>query len=178
MHDQEEKKYRKINWKLAGSLMKGSGRYILFSALALTVAVVAAYSGPLIVSFTVDYVIGDKAPNLPAIVMRGVESLGGRAFLRENLWVCAVALVCFTLINGYATYLRRRYIAVASEGFAMEMRNRLYHHLQAVPYDYHKHASTGDLVQRCTSDVDTVRRFMANQLMEILRTLLMVSAAC
>ena len=158
--------------------MKGNGRYILFSALALAVAVVAAYCGPLIVSFTVDYVIGDKASNLPAFVMRAVENLGGREFLRGTLWVCAAALVSFTLVNGYATYLRRRYIAVASEGFAMEMRNRLYHHLQAVPYDYHKHASTGDLVQRCTSDVDTVRRFMANQLMEILRTVFMVSAAC
>jgi ATP-binding cassette subfamily B protein len=50
-------------------------------------------------------------------------------------------------------------------------------HLEDVPYDYHKHARTGDLVQRCTSDVDTVRKFIQMQLMEIVRTLVMFTLA-
>ena len=57
------------------------------------------------------------------------------------------------------------------------MRDRLYRHLEDVPYDYHKHAATGDLVQRCTSDVDTVRRFIQLQLMEIVRTVVMFGLA-
>ena len=43
--------------------------------------------------------------------------------------------------------------------------------------DYHKHVSTGDLVQRCTSDVNTVRRFISVQLMEIVRTVCMILVA-
>lgn len=158
--------------------MKGNMRYIWLSALFLAMAVVAAYCGPLVISFTVDYVIGGKDSNLPASIMRIVENLGGREFLTNNLWICALAIIFFTAINGVGTYLRRRYIAEGSEGFALTMRNELYDHLQQVPYDYHKHASTGDLIQRCTSDVDTIRRFVVNQLMEVVRTFLMVSVAC
>lgn len=60
---------------------------------------------------------------------------------------------------------------------AKTLRDDLYWHLQAVPYDYHKHVSTGDLIQRCTSDVETIRRFVANQLLEMLRTLVMLIVA-
>jgi ATP-binding cassette subfamily B protein len=83
------------------------------------------------------------------------------------LFVCGLALFVFTALNCIFTFTRRQNIAYASEGMAMKLRNRLYRHLEDVPYDYHKHASTGDLVQRCTSDVDTVRRFVHLQLMEI-----------
>ena len=60
---------------------------------------------------------------------------------------------------------------------AKKMRDTLYRHLNAVPYDYHKHVSTGDLVQRCTSDVETVRRFLSVQMMDILRTAVMFFTA-
>lgn len=39
-----------------------------------------------------------------------------------------------------------------------------------MPYATHVNANTGDLLQRCSSDVETVRRFMAVQLVELTRT--------
>jgi ATP-binding cassette subfamily B protein len=95
----------------------------------------------------------------------------------RSLFVCGIALVFFTVMNSVFAYTRRENIAHASEGIAKSLRDRLYRHLEDVPYDYHKHASTGDLVQRCTSDVDTVRRFIQMQLMEIVRTLVMFGLA-
>ena len=91
--------------------------------------------------------------------------------------LCAVALVFVTFINAAATHFRGRFVAKSSEGMAKTLRDDLYWHLQAVPYDYHKHVSTGDLIQRCTSDVETIRRFVANQLLEMLRTLVMLIVA-
>jgi ABC-type multidrug transport system, ATPase and permease components len=41
------------------------------------------------------------------------------------------------------------------------MRDGLYDHIQKLPYEYHVKADTGDLIQRCTSDVDTIRRFFS-----------------
>ena len=41
-----------------------------------------------------------------------------------------------------------------------DLRDRLFAHLQHVPVSYHDSAQTGDLVQRCTSDVDTIRAFL------------------
>ena len=168
----------KMNWKLVARALKGSTRYLVLGAVFLLVAVVAAYCGPLVTSFTVDYVLGEEASSLPAAVMRWIDSWGGRDFLRGNIWICALALIGCTAVNGFATYLRRRYVALASEGVAMTLRNTLYSHLENVPYDYHKHVSTGDLVQRCTSDVETVRRFISVQLLEIVRTVAMVAVAC
>ncbi len=174
----ETKHGKKLNRKLVARILKGNTAYLVLGAVFLLVAVVAAYCGPLVTSFTVDYVIGEEASNLPEWAMREVEAWGGREFLRSKLWLCALALIACTVVNGLATYLRRRYVALASEGVAMTLRNALYSHLQNVPYDYHKHVSTGDLVQRCTSDVDTVRRFISVQLLEVVRTVAMVTVAC
>ncbi|HMM30583.1 MAG TPA: ABC transporter ATP-binding protein [Clostridia bacterium] len=166
-----------INWKVVRLMLKGNTWGLVLSAIFLVIAVAASYCGPLVISFTVDYVIGDKESNLPAFIMQWVESIGGREFLKTSLYVCALALVSFTVVNGLATFARRYYTAIASEGIAKTLRDKLYWHLQNVPYDYYKHVSTGDLVQRCTSDVETIRRFISQQLLEIVRTVVMVALA-
>ena len=178
METEKKQGKKKVNRTLVARILKGNTAYLVLGAVFLLVAVMAAYCGPLVTSFTVDYVIDSKESNLPGWVMGWIEHWGGREFLRGRIWICALALIACTLVNGFATYLRRRYVALASEGVAMTLRNALYSHLQNVPYDYHKHVSTGDLVQRCTSDVDTVRRFISVQLLEIVRTVAMVTVAC
>ena len=170
-------KHAKINYALVGRIMRRHWLHLVVSVIALVAAVAFAYIVPMITSFTVDYVIGTEPSNLPNGVMHLIEGWGGRDFLRKNLWIPAIALVLFTGLNGVATFFRRRHVAIASEGMAETLRNMLYEHLQKVPYDYHKHVSTGDLIQRCTSDVDTIRRFIANQLLEIVRTVSMVTIA-
>ena len=141
-------KNRKLNFALLKRLTRGSIGYLTLGALCLILAIAAAYIVPIVTSFTIDYVLGDKPSNLPAFIMNIIDSWGGRDFLRSHLYICALALIFFTILNGVATYFRRSCIANASETVAMTTRNALYEHLQAVPYDYHKHVSTGDLVQR------------------------------
>lgn len=177
MESSEKKK--KLNLKLVGRMMYGSKRYIIAGALAMTIAVIASYISPIIISFTVDYVIGDTGNSeLPQFVMDWIEHMGGREMLVKNIFLCAAALIVSTFINALATHFRGRFVSLASENMAKKLRDALYEHLQLVPYDYHKHVSTGDLVQRCTSDVDTVRRFVSMQLIEVLRTLVMLVVAC
>lgn len=177
MESSEKKK--KLNLKLVGRMMYGSKRYIIAGALAMTIAVIASYISPIIISFTVDYVIGDTGNSeLPQFVMDWIERMGGREMLVKNIFLCAAALIVSTFINALATHFRGRFVSLASENMAKKLRDALYEHLQLVPYDYHKHVSTGDLVQRCTSDVDTVRRFVSMQLIEVLRTLVMLVVAC
>ena len=84
-------------------------------------------------------------------------------------------LLFLTLLDGLCSHVRSRLVNFASEGSAMTLRNALYEHLQNVPYDYHKHTSVGDLVQRCSSDVEIVRRFVSMQFIEIVRTIARVS---
>lgn len=124
---------------------------------------------PLIISFFIDYVIGHTS--VPAGWETSVmHFLGGRDYLRSNLWVSAAFVMLAALIQSVNVWIRGRAIAVYSEGFAENLRNSLYAHLQRLPYGYHVKSSSGDLIQRSTSDVDQVRKFMTNQIREIVFT--------
>lgn len=170
---------KKVNWRLIVDLTAGSRQHFLAAAICVLLAICASYAIPFVTSFTLDYVIKGDASGLrlPDFLLRWLDGLGGRDYFLSHLYLCAIALVGFTMINGLFTFLRRREIAFASEGVAKTLRDRLYRHLEDVPYDYHKHVSTGDLVQRCTSDVNTIRRFISVQLMEVVRTVLMIVVA-
>ena len=173
----EQPAKKKTNWKLVRELMHGYNRYIVFATISVILSTAFSYAAPYVTSFTLDYVIQGITTSTPAFLVRWAEALGGRSYFINSLYLCGIALVVFTGLNCLFTYTRREGIALASEGVAKTMRDRLYRHLEDVPYDYHKHAATGDLVQRCTSDVDTVRRFIQLQLMEIVRTVVMFGLA-
>lgn len=65
-----------------------------------------------------------------------------------------------------------------SEGIAYNIRLRLYSHIQNLSYSYQKNVDTGDLIQRCTSDVDTIKSFLATQLPEVLYIVASFGAGC
>jgi ATP-binding cassette subfamily B protein len=164
---------KKTNWRLVGELLHGHRRYLVFATISVILATAFSYAVPYVTSFTLDYVIQGITTSTPKFLLPLIDSLGGRDYFVNSLFLCGLALFLFTGLNSLFTYTRRQQIAHATEGMTTKLRNRLYRHLEDVPYDYHKHASTGDLVQRCTSDVDTVRKFVHMQLMEIIRTFVM-----
>ena len=147
-------------------------------AMASTVMIVLiGFATPMLLAETIDSVLGAAPSTLPEWLLAPIHALGGRDFLVRNLWVLGVTLVALNLINGVFTYLKGRLTAVASENIALKLRESLYEHLQRLPFAYHVKAETGDLIQRCTSDVDTIRRFLSVQLMEVVNTVLMVVIA-
>ena len=173
----QTREQRKTDWTLLSEILSGYRRHLWLAAVCAALAVVMSYAIPFVVSFTLDYVISGAPVALPRFLEAWLDGLGGRGYLVKNLSVCGLALLILTLCNGLFTFLRRREVAFAASGMAKTLQDRLYRHLLYVPYDYHKHVSTGDLVQRCTSDVDTVRRFVSIQLLEIVRTVVMAAIA-
>ncbi len=170
-------KSRGFRKKLLGDILYGVKRYLALGVAATLCATAFSYLSPLIVSFTVDSIIGTKAPALPGPLAALFAGMGGRAYFAGHLFWPAALLVLVSLAGGAATYLRGHCIAYAGEGLAKRLRDTLFCHLEAVPYSYHVGVQTGDLVQRCTSDVETVRRFVQMQAMEVVRTLAMVCTA-
>ena len=171
------KQPNKTNWKLLASLIKPYRMYFLISSICTLIASCAIFITPLIVSFALDEILQGTASQIPSFLTSVFYLLGTRDFLIHNLIYLGIAILISTGLNCLFTYLRKSIMAKASEGLARDLRNRLYRHLEDVPYDYHKHVNTGDIVQRCSSDVNTVRRFIEMQLMEIVRTLFMVLTA-
>ncbi len=154
--------------------MKGTGGYFFLGAIEVILGIVSLYCAAIVTSYTLDWVLLGKDPSIPDTLFQWLRSLGT---IGRNYWLCGAFFFLFTVLEGLFIFLRRRNVAKGAEHMAKNMRDKLYRKLNAVPYDYHKHVSTGDLVQRCTSDVDTVRKFVTNQLMEIVRIAVMFGVA-
>jgi ATP-binding cassette subfamily B protein len=86
------------------------------------------------------------------------------------LWV-ALGFLGLALLQGVFTFLSGRLAAQTAEGIALRLRNYLFDHIQRLSFSYHDQAQTGELVQRCTSDVDALRRFFADQAIGVGRIL-------
>ena len=151
---------------------------LYLGALLCTVgAVFMQMMTPVVFSVTIDSIIGTEPFRLPQWMADFLESLGGRSFFIERMWLLLVVLLVINLIGGVFNYFKERWNATGSKNMAMSLRNRLFAHLQHLPYSYHARAATGDLIQRCTSDVDTIRRFLGRQLPSVVNTLLQLSIA-
>ena len=118
-----------------------------------------------------------KPSRMPAFVNAWVDGLGGRDFMAANLWIVGLVLVGLNLLSGAVSFGKGRAQSVAGENVSLTLRERLYRHIQALPFSYHVKAETGDLVQRCTSDVETVRRFLSMQLMQVVNAVMMIGFA-
>jgi ATP-binding cassette subfamily B protein len=163
------------NLKLLWSFMKGNRLMYFGAIISIGLATLFSFFSPLVIRLTVDSIIGGKEINAPSIVLRMIEAVGGTTMLAQNLWICGLLLILLSALNGIFTFLKGKWTAMAAETTARNIRNKLYNHLQHVHYDYHVKAETGDVLQRCTSDVDTIRAFLAVQFVEIGRALFMLT---
>lgn len=158
-------------------LIKGNRLLYLMAILSIGAATFIAMLEPRVTSITIDSIIGNKPINAPGFIVDFVTYLGGKSILSRNIWICSICLVCLTSVRGIFLYFRGRLSAKAAENIARNTRNKLYDHIQNLPYDYHIKAESGDLIQRCTSDVETIRRFFSVQLVEIGRAIFIVTFA-
>ena len=112
---------------------------------------------------------------VPAVLKRGLDELTqtDTGSMRTLLPVAGM-IVLLTALHGVFTFLRGKWSAQASEGITRTLRNRLYGHLEALPIEYFDKHDTGDLVQRCSSDVETVRVFLSSQVVEIANVTLLL----
>jgi ATP-binding cassette, subfamily B, bacterial len=148
-----------------------------FMAIAVTaIGYVFMFGAPLLATFSIDAILaGDSFSTDPWIVaLASLLSLGSAPAMMHYLILSAIGTVLLTAVAGIFLYLRGRYVATASEGIARKLRDRLFNHLEHLPSSFHDHADTGDLVQRCTSDIETVRVFLSGQVVEISRAILML----
>ncbi|MDR3247682.1 MAG: ATP-binding cassette domain-containing protein, partial [Treponema sp.] len=163
-----------LPWKKSRSAMVAAAAadrgFSLFVCCIATIGtVVFSFISPQIIRYTIDSVIGDVPLAAPAFVVTLVDALGGTAFLRHNLWLCALCTLAAALVSGLLNILRRYTGIEMGETIAWRLRNVLYSHIQRLPYLWHVRCHTGDIIQRCTSDVDTIRNFLQNHLSELLR---------
>ena len=129
---------------------------------------------PQIISFTVDSVLGGEPPDLPGFLRPLIPVDQLRAEPLSFLWLAAGAVVLAAAVRGVCIYGMRINLAKGSEGFVKGLRDGLYSHIQRLSFAWHTAHATGDIIQRCTSDVEVIRTFVCNQLMEVVRTVFLI----
>ncbi len=162
---------------LLARLVRENGRYFFWALVFTVFTVVIEYLTPIVLAETLDYYLQGKPSRMPGFVNAWVDGLGGPEFMAKNLWIAGLALVILNVVGGVFNFGKGRLQSIAGENVSLSLRERLYTHIQNLPFAYHVKAETGDLVQRCTSDVETVRRFLSMQLMQVANALMMVAFA-
>lgn len=155
--------------------MKGSRLIYLGAILAISASVVFAASIPVTMRLIIDSVIGDKPMELPAWLLEWILSIGGRNFLLKNFWVVCTVVVVLTAGHGIFMFLKGKLVSMASENTGKNIRECIYNHILHLTYDYHIKVQTGDLIQRCTSDIETIQNFISGQLVEVGQIVLSLS---
>lgn len=157
-------------------MFKWMGRYWPLLLISFMFLVIVSYARTLIPLFTqhiVDYVLEfdlEEGSRLPAYIFNIVNH-GSQL---NKLLLAAVGIVIIDLFRSVAIFFRRTFTAFFSERVTYNLRNGLYRKLQNLSYSFHSHSETGDLIQRCTTDVETYKNFISDQIIEILRLILLM----
>lgn len=149
-------KHRKIH--LIFRFLRGSKIYFTIAIAASLISTLLNALTPQIFRFSIDQVLGES----------------GNAYLSNNLWILASMIVTVAIASGIFTFICRTNTAKAGENFAKNLRDTLFTHVQKLPMKWHDKNQTGDIIQRCTSDVEVIRGFVVTQLLEVFRTVFLV----
>jgi len=90
------------------------------------------------------------------------DVLGVEAMRGQLAWVAA-GFIGLALAQGLFTFMGGRWATMTSENVIRRLRDYLYDHVQRLTFAYHDKTPTGDLIQRSTSDVETMRRFLGEE---------------
>tara|TARA_B110000459_G_scaffold188409_1_gene221611 strand:- start:3074 stop:4804 length:1731 start_codon:yes stop_codon:yes gene_type:complete len=109
-----------------------------------------------------------KTDKVVALFVSLLERFSSGSFI-SLLLILAVIYLLITLVRSIFIFTAKAINASATEYATESLRNSLFAHIQKMPMDYFSGISTGELIQRSTGDIETIRRFIGNQLVEILR---------
>jgi ATP-binding cassette subfamily B protein len=142
--------------RLAGlwGLLTGLRLKYLGATLSLGLAATAQTATALLLRYLIDDVLA--------------QGRSGRV-----LPLTALGFLGLALLQGTFTFTSGRLAAQTAEGVTLRLRDYLFDHIQRLPFTYHDRTQTGELIQRCTSDVDALRRFFSEQAIGVGRILLL-----
>lgn len=146
----------------------------LLAFVCLLLSTACSTLTPQVIRFAVDALTsGGNALPAPLNAWHTLARIAGNP--GQALWLAAAGVLVTAALGGLFGYISQMAVATGSETALKAMRDRLFEHIQRLPYLWHSAHQTGDIIQRCTSDVDEVRNFLTGQLLEVFRTAVLVT---
>ncbi|HMS64035.1 MAG TPA: ABC transporter ATP-binding protein [Ignavibacteria bacterium] len=171
--------------KLFQILGKWKANYIL-SGLMVIIAIYIRMLQPKILQITVDKVIvffqsGGKIDIIPEDSITKFLYSVIPDMKMDNLNLILISLggifLVISLLRGVFSFAGSAISASSTEKAIKKLRDRLFSHIQALPIAYHSKTPTGELIQRCTGDVEALRKFAATQVVDVIRMLALFTGA-
>ncbi len=130
---------------------------------------------PQVIRIAMDTLASGRPEGVPDAVMRlfRLDYFLSRPGMAP--WLCAGAVLLSAALSGLCRFVYQLSAAKSSESAIKSLRDRLFAHIQRLPYLWHTQNQTGDIIQRCTSDVDVIRNFVSLQLLEAIRITILVT---
>lgn len=164
----------KHHHRILVDLIRNKKWYYLGSVVAVSIASYFMFLVPTINMVIIDRVISSPSVDNGSLLNRLIDALGGPETLTDHLWIAGIATVITTALAGLFMYGKDYLAARACEDTVRDLRERLFAHLHRLSEAYLNKADSGDIVQRCTSDMDTLREFLTMQVMDMGRTIVLM----
>lgn len=158
---------------LIAAFLKGQWHLFFFALLLSMGATVFNSLTPQIIRLTVDSVIGNEPLALPGPFL-GLKPFFTSGSFAQGISLCAGLVVITAVCAGLCGYVSRMSLAKGSENMLKNLRDRLFEHIQRLPFSWHVKNQTGEIIQRCTSDVNVIRGFISGQMVEVFRTVFLI----
>jgi len=110
---------------------------------------------------------------VPAIIQQVIDT--GLAKRDVGLLVSSALLILFIgVVQAVLTYFQSYLSEWIAAHIGYDLRNRLYDHIQHLPFSFHDHAQTGQLISRCIEDVRSIERFTGYGVVELIHLSLLL----
>ncbi|MCD8153082.1 MAG: ABC transporter ATP-binding protein/permease [Clostridiales bacterium] len=157
--------------------MRGASGYFVCAILFACLSALADMIRPKIIEYTVDGILGNSADSIPDFILSFFAGRGGLAWLRSHLWVPALAVIAATLVAVALRYIYEMCVVKGGENFVCNMRDHLFSHLERLSADWHSSHQTGDILQRCTTDVEEVKTFLSEHFVKLFSMIMTILLA-
>lgn len=163
----------KSRLRLIANILAGQWHLFFFALLFSMGSTLFNSLTPQIIRLTVDSVIGSE----PLALFGFFSGLGGLISsgpFFQGILICSGLVVLMAVCAGLCGYISRMALARGSENMLKNLRDRLFSHIQRLPFSWHVKNQTGEIIQRCTSDVNVIRGFISGQMVEVFRTVFLI----
>ena len=123
-----------------------------------------------------DFIIGDVKA-VPVFLLDWIDSIGGREYVLSHLYIISLLVIGIAIIGAVFRYCFMLFNSMGAEALTKRMRNTLYSHIISLPYSWHDVNKTGDIIQRCTSDVEMIKKFISEQMTNLVRMIVSIVLA-
>ncbi len=148
---EESRQIRRRSLRLLGSLVSPLRGQLILAALVLVVSTALRVVGPALIAFGIDNA-------LPAVI--------------ENMdWLPTIGVVAVYIVSTVlGAALIGWYVVVAArltQAVMLDLRTRIFRHTQRLSLEFHESYTSGRIISRQTSDLDTIRELLDGGLNEL-----------